>query len=145
MFASSLRRFVVLPALVVALMVGIASMAAPGASALERNYVAPGGGVYEQVGADLVISNVSESYSRYGGWYTAVTVRNQGNGAAAASYVGFNNSYQSLSALNVGSSATVYFFRGSYCEVSGTLKADAFNQVYELNESNNSRLWTLIC
>lgn len=142
--SASLRRFVVLPALVLALMAGVFGMTASQAQA--RDFRIPPGGlpVFEQVGADLVVSNAYEGYNR-AGWYTVATVRNQGNGASSAFHVGFNNSYVYVSGLDVGASATVRFYRGGYCEVGGTIMADVFNEAYELNESNNAMQWIVIC
>jgi hypothetical protein len=140
----SLRRFVVLPALVLALMAAAFGMSASRAEAFEYRYPIGDWPVFEQVGADLVVSNAYEGYSR-AGWYTAITVRNDGNGAASEFHVGFNNSYAYVAGLDVGASRTVRIYRGGYCEVSGTIMADAFNEAYELNESNNSMNWVVIC
>lgn len=143
----SLRRFVVLPALALALMIAAFGMSASRADAHEfPTYPSGDWPVFEleQVGSDLVIANVYDGYSR-AGWYTAITVRNDGNGAASEFHVGFNNSYAYLPGLDVGASSTVRIYRGHDCTVSGTVMADAFNETYELNESNNSMYWLVIC
>jgi hypothetical protein len=113
------------------------------ALAWERPTV-PIGGVFQQVGADLVVANASEGYNR-AGRYTSVTVRNDGNAASTESHVGYAGMYAYVPALNVGQSHTVRLYRGQYCEISGTIVADAFNEAYELNESNNSMPWTVLC
>jgi hypothetical protein len=142
----SLRRFVVLPALALTLMIAAFGMSASRADAQEFRYPIGDWPVFEleQVGSDLVISNVSEGYSR-AGWFTSITVRNDGNAAASEFHVGFNNSYAYVPGLNVGASSTVRIYRGRYCETSGTIMADAFNEAYELNEGNNSMNWVVIC
>lgn len=141
--SASLRRFVVLPALVVALLVGVAAMSAPRALAFDY-HVTPVVGVYEEKGPDLVIANVYEGYDPYYGWYTAVTVHNQGNRWSDAFHVNFGSSYKPVAGMNAGSSRVAYFFRRS-CEVRGTLLADAFGGIVELNEGNNTRDWAVIC
>lgn len=140
--SASLRRFVVLPALVVAILIGVAVAASP-AEAARFRYIPPG--VLQQVAPDLVVSATYQGYSQYGGYYTDAVVVNQGNTSAGAFYVGNNGSYLPVSGLNSGASVTVRFYRGSYCETGGAVMADAFNQVYELNEGNNSRAWSIIC
>lgn len=140
---STYRRLIVIPALIVALFVGFVAMS-DGADAAER-YYRPPGGVYEQVAADLVVSSTYQGYSRYGGHYTDAVVVNQGNTAAGSFYVSNNGSYLPVSGLNAGASTVVRFYRGSYCETGGTVMADAFNQVYERFEGNNSRSWSIIC
>lgn len=141
--SASLRRFVVLPALVLALMAGVFGMTASHAQAFDY-HVPPGDWpVFEQVGSDLVIYGVYDGYSR-AGWYTAVTIRNQGNGDASGFHVGFNGASAYVAGLDVGAMTTVRFYRG-YCETSGTIMVDAFNEAYELNESNNSMRWVTIC
>jgi hypothetical protein len=139
----SLRRFLVLPVLIVAILIGAAMMANP-ASAQRGSYTLPGG-VFQRIGADLVVTSTSQGYSQYGGYYTDAVVVNQGNTSAGAFYVGNNGSYLPVSGLNVGASTVVRFYRGSYCETGGTVMADAFNQIYELSEGNNSRAWSIIC
>ncbi|HEX5165835.1 MAG TPA: CARDB domain-containing protein [Thermomicrobiales bacterium] len=140
----SLRRFVVLPALALALMIAAVGMSASRADAQEIRYPIGDWPVLELTGSDLVISNVSEGYSR-AGWFTSITVRNDGNVSAGEFHVGFNNSYAYVPGLNVGASSTVRIYRGRSCEASGTIMADAFNEVYERNEGNNSRNWVVIC
>jgi hypothetical protein len=139
----SLRRFVVLPVLIVAILIGAAMMANPASA--QRGFYIPPGGVLQRVGADLVVTSTSQGYSQYGGHYTDAVVVNQGNTSAGAFYVGNNGSYLPVSGLNVGASTIVRFYRGSYCETGGTVMADAFNQIYELSEGNNSRAWSIIC
>ncbi len=141
--SASLRRFVVLPALVVALLVGVAAMSAPRALALEP-HITPGGGVYEEKGPDLVIAHVHEGYDRYYGWYSEVTVHNQGNRWSDGFHVQFGDTYKPMAGLGAGSSRAVYFYRRS-CDVSGTMLVDAFGDVIELNEGNNSREWSVGC
>jgi len=142
MFAS-LRRFVVLPALVFAIVLGIG--AANSAEAFRGQYNPPIGGVLQRVGPDLIVSATYQGYSQYGGYYTDAVIVNQGNDNAGAFYVGNNGSYLPVSGLNAGASTVVRFYRGSYCETGGTVMADAFNQLYELAEGNNSRTWSIIC
>jgi hypothetical protein len=120
------------------------TMSASRADAQEFRYPIGDWPVLQQVGADLVITNVSEGYSR-AGWFTSITVRNDGNTSAGEFHVGFNNSYAYVPGLNVGASSTVRIYRGRYCEISGTIMADAFNEVYELREGNNSMNWVVIC
>jgi hypothetical protein len=136
------RRLIVVPALALALALGVAAIA-PGAVDAGFVYRPPGGGVYQQVAADLVVTSTSQGYDH--GYFTDAVIYNQGNTAAGGFYVSNNGSYIWVSGLNVGQSAVVRFYRGNYCESSGTVMADAFNQVYELNEGNNSRYWYIIC
>lgn len=144
MMALSFRRLIIMPAVLLALLIGFV-LTSSGADASPRYYNPPGGGVYEQVAADLVVTSTSQGYSRYGGYYTDAVVVNQGNAAAGSFYVGNNGSYLPVSGLNAGASTVVRFYRGSYCETGGTVMADAFNQVYERYEGNNSRSWSIIC
>ena len=141
--STSLRRFVVLPALVVALLVGVAAMSAPRALAFDY-HVPPSGGVYVERNPDLVIANVSEGYDHFYGWYTAVTVHNQGNSSTDAFHVSFGSTYKPMAGLSAGSSRVVSFYRRS-CEASGLLMVDAFGDVTELNEDNNTQKWVVIC
>jgi hypothetical protein len=141
--SASLRRFVILPALVFALVGAMFVSSSSNALAWEW-YNPPIGGVLQRVGADLVVANASEGYSR-AGRFTSVTVRNDGNAASTESHVGFAGMYAYVPALNVGQSHTVRLYRGSYCEISGTIMADAFNEAYEHNESNNGMQWIVIC
>jgi hypothetical protein len=142
---SLLRRSLVVPILVVALVLAIALSAT---SALATNgggmYQPPGGGVIKQVVPDLVVSSISHGYGR-GGWYLDAVIRNQGDDHAGEFYVSMNGVYLYVPSLNAGASTLVRFHRGNVCEGRGTVMADAFNQVYELSEGNNSRDWVLIC
>ena len=140
----SLRRFVILPALVLALMAGVFGLSASQAQAFEYRIPPGGWPVLEQVGADLVITNAYEGYSR-AGRYTVVTVRNDGNAAAGEFHVQYNDANAYVAGLNVGASATVRLYRGFWCESGGNIIADAYNEVYELNESNNGMQWVVIC
>lgn len=140
----SLRRFVVFPALVLALMAGVFGIT--GANAQTRDYHYPIGDwpVFEQVGADLVITDAYEGYSR-AGRYTVVTVRNDGSAHAGEFHVQYNDANAYVAGLDVGASATVRLYRGFWCESGGSIVADAYNEVYELNESNNTMPWIVIC
>ena len=142
---SSMRRAVARPVLVIAFVLAAVRISVPAASAAGVIYRPPGGGVFQQVAADLVVSSTNQGYDGYGGYFTDAVIRNQGNTAAGAFYVGNSGSYIPLSGLNAGASTVVRFYRSSNCETGGTVMADAFNQVYELNEGNNSRAWSIIC
>ena len=142
--SASLRRFVVLPALVLALMAGVFGMSASQAQAHDFRYPIGDWPVFELLGADLVVTNASEGYSR-AGRFTTVTVYNQGNYAAGPFHVGFGNAYAYVPGLEVGASTTVRLYRGTHCEISGTIMADVFNEAYETNESNNGMQWVVIC
>jgi len=104
-----------------------------------------GGGVIKLAGPDLVVSSINQGYSSYYGWYTDATISNQGSGDAGSFFVQNGATYYPVSSLGVGASVTVRFYRGSQCEAGGTVTADATNQVWELNEGNNSRPWSIIC
>jgi hypothetical protein len=141
---SSIRRIVARPVLVAAFVLGALLVSVPAASAGNLTYRPPVG-VFQRVGADLVVSSTNQGYDSFGGYYTDAVIYNQGNTAAGAFYVGNNGSYIPVSGLNVGASTVVRFYRTGNCETSGVVMADAFNQVYELSEGNNSRAWSIIC
>jgi hypothetical protein len=136
------RRLLVVPILALTFALGVAAIA-PAVADAGYVYRPPRGGVLEQVAPDLVVTSTSLGYDY--GYYTDAVVSNQGNTAAGGFYVSNNGSYIWVSGLNAGQSVVVRFYRGSACESGGTVTADAFNQVYELSEGNNSRSWSIIC
>jgi hypothetical protein len=142
---SSIRLIVARPVVIVAVVLGALLVSVPVASAGSFTYRPPVGGVLQRVGADLVVSSTTQGYDSVGGYYTDAVIYNQGNTAAGSFYVGNNGSYIPVYGLNAGASTVVRFYRNGYCETSGVVMADAFNQVYELSEGNNSRAWSIIC
>ena len=121
---------------------------APAASAGWHDEIAwPGDGdvVLQEVAPDLVVTSVQQGYSPRAGHYTQVVVMNQGNSHAGEFVVSNSGASQWVSSLNTGASVSMRFYRGGWCEARGTVMADAFNQVYELSEGNNSADWYIIC
>jgi hypothetical protein len=84
----------------------------------------------------------------YLGYYNKVRIRNQSNHDIFGSfYVRDDSSWNKtvkVNGLAAGSHADVYFYRYT-CETRGTVKVDAFNQIPESNENNNSRWWLTVC
>jgi hypothetical protein len=141
-FRRRISRTVVIVALVVAALTVSVSAASAGNRVVYRPPVV---GVFQLTGADLVVSSTSQGYDQYGGYYTDAVISNQGNQPAGSFYVSNGGAYLPVAGLSVGASTLVRFYRAGYCETGGTVMADAFNQVYEVNEGNNSQAWSIIC
>ena len=96
---------------------------------------------------DLIVEDVSFGYG-YLGWHQDVRIRNQSNVAIFDSfYVRDDSSWNKtvkVNGLSAGSHITVRFYRYS-CEGTGTVYADAFRQIPEYNEYNNSKFWAMVC
>lgn len=143
--ARSIRRRILRPLVVASLMLVALAALSPAVSAFPGGHVAPRPVVIQQVAPDLVVVSVQQGWSPYGGYYSDAVVRNQGNDNAGMFYVSNQGAFLPVYGLNAGASATVRFYRSSNCETGGTVVADAFGQVWESNEYNNSRAWSIIC
>jgi len=121
---------------------GLALSAGPAAAAVAPP-IGPGG-VVAPVAADLVVSAARVDWNRSVGWHLVMTVKNQGTAAAGPFYTSFNGAVAYLPGLAAGASATTQVPTPG-CEMSGTITADAFNQVYELREGNNTKALIQIC
>ncbi|CAN5516672.1 hypothetical protein BH23CHL2_BH23CHL2_05560 [soil metagenome] len=96
---------------------------------------------------DLIVEDVSFGYG-YLGWHQDVRIRNQSNVDVFSSfYVRDDSSWNKtvrVSGLAAGSHITVRFYRYS-CEGTGTVHVDAFRQIPESKEHNNSKFWAMVC
>jgi hypothetical protein len=99
---------------------------------------------------DLIVESVSHGYAGpYLGYYTDAKIRNQTNHDIYDTFYvrddsSWNKTVRVTGGLPGGSHVTVRFYRYN-CESSGIIHADAFRQIPESYENNNSRFWVLVC
>ena len=144
----AIRRPIVLGAMLLL----VTLISAPAASALPAGQWPPGGGVPTPPDPlpDLIVERVTfGNAGPYLGDYVEATIRNQSNhdvfdGFYVRDDASWNKTVR-VNGLAAGSFVRVRFYYDDTCEGSSTIYADAFRQIQESNESNNSRFWVLVC
>lgn len=138
------------------LLVLVALMAAPAAGAIPKDYPpvptpvpTPPPPPPEYL-PDLAVSDIDYGYAGpYLGYYIDARITNQSNNDIYDTFYvrddsSWNKTVKVSHGMPGGSSVTVRFYRHT-CESRGTVKADAFRQIREFSEHNNSKFWLLVC